>query len=361
MAIQRSVLIAMAIAVTAAAWLLSGQLESGIVASDPDSDTQPEEALPIAVRVGVFEAQPHHAQIVMTGRTEAARRVELRTETAGPIAEVPVAEGMRVKRGDPIARIAPRDRQARLDEAKALVTQRKVEFEASEQLTARGHRASTQHAGARAALDAALARQRSIEVEIADATIRAPFDAVLESRAVEIGTFVDKGDIVATLVDLDPIRIVGAVSERRIAGLDVGMPGAARLVSGAVVEGRIRFVARAADPATRTFRVELEVPNPDGRISDGLTAEIVLPGPVRPAHLISPALLTLSDDGQVGVRSVDGDDVARFLPVVILEDTPQGIWITGLPDRVTLVVVGQEFVIDGQRVRPVPMGAEAGS
>ena len=193
-----------------------------------------------------------------------------------------------------------------------------------------------------------------MEIEIEDTVIRAPFEGVLDSRAVEIGDFLEIGDPVATVVDLDPCLIVAQVSERDIGAVELGAPGTAELVTGQTVAGSIRYVSRVSDPVTRTFRVELEVPNPAREIVHGVTAELHLPIAETRAHFVSPAVLTLADDGTIGVKSVDETDTVRFRPVEIVRDTAEGVWLGGLPERFRLIIVGQEFVHDGMQVKPLP-------
>jgi multidrug efflux system membrane fusion protein len=159
--------------------------------------------------------------------------------------------------------------------------------------------------------------------------------------------------VAATIVDLDPVLAVGSVSERQIGGLKKGGIANVTLVDGSSYTGSIRFIAPVADPQTRTYRVELEIANADYRIRDGITAVIQFPLGEERAHLVSPSVLTLNDAGIVGVRTVDENDMVRFKPVEILADETKGIWVGGLPDRVRLIVVGQEFVIEGERVTAV--------
>jgi multidrug efflux system membrane fusion protein len=121
----------------------------------------------------------------------------------------------------------------------------------------------------------------------------------------------------------------------------------ARLVDGREVAGEVTFVSRRADPVTRTFRVELEVDNADLSIRDGQTAEIAISSEGAPAHLLPQSALTLNDDGQLGVRTVDGNSQALFMPVKLLRDTREGVWLTGLPETVDVILLGQEYVTDG--------------
>jgi len=200
-------------------------------------------------------------------------------------------------------------------------------------------------------LDRALAYQAQVELDIANTKIKAPFDGVLELRHVEMGAYVSKNIAVARVVDEDPYLVVGQVSEIDVPFLKVGDPGTATLASGATIEGKIRFIATTADPKTRTFRVELEVSNRGGQLRDGLTAEIEVEVDERMAHHVSSAILTLNDEGVLGVRGLEGENTVKFFPVEIIDDTGDGVWLNGLPERVDVISVGQEFVREGDRVR----------
>src|SRR3546814_14385271 len=85
-----------------------------------------------------------------------------------------------------------------------------------------------------------------------------------------------------------------------------------------------------------------------------MTAEIALPLSATQAHRVSPAVLTLSDKGEIGVKAVDADNRVVFHPVKIVDTDGEGTWVTGLPEQVTLITVGQEYVGPGDSVRSVP-------
>src|SRR5690606_2933887 len=353
---KRPVITALVIALAAGAWILSGQFE--LSGSDepqsPAATAEAREEQPLEVRVRQFTSGQYRPQVTVSGRTEAVRRVVLRAQTAGQIEELGAAKGSPVREGDLIARIGVRDRQARLAEAEALVAQRRAELNAARQLAEKGYRARTQLAADEAAHDQAMARLKQIQVEIEEPRIRAPFDGVLEERAVEIGNYLEPGNDVATVVDLDPILVVGSLNERAIGGISVGTPGRARLATGETVEGKVRYISSVANPETRTFRIELEVENGEGRVRDGVTAELILPGRPIEAHKIPASLLTLSDIGELGVKAVDDSGRVSFLPVSVLADEQGGTWVDGLPETVDLITVGQEFAVDGELVQARP-------
>lgn len=363
MRLNRSYLIAALLAVGVTAWVASGSLgedrrEPEVTKPPVDLDALRETT---RVRVAASSAAPRLIELSLTGHTEAVRAVDVKAETFGQIEELLVEKGEKVEAGELIARIDARDRQARLDEAQALLRQRQIEFEAARKLNERGFRAETQLAESRARLDAAQASVEAAEVALQDLRIVAPFEGVLDDRTMDLGAYVDTGDSLARVVDLDPVLVIAPANERDVRHLRVGEPGSAVLATGQEIWGRIRFVASEANSQTRTFRIELEVDNPDGEVPAGMTAIMRLPVERIMAHQITPAILTLSDEGVLGLRTVveNNDDdpetgMVRFVPVTIVEDTSEGLFVTGLPDEVTLITVGQEFVKDGETVVGVP-------
>lgn len=369
---KRSYLIALIVAAAAALWLASPVVErlarptaddagQGETKASAPAARAGDEAEPIRVRVRRSVATPHVDHLILTGRTEPARQATLRAETAGRIVAIEAREGAMVERDEVIVRLDPADREARLAEAAALLEQRRIEYDAARKLSDKGFQSQTRLAEARADLEAAQAQQRRIALDIERTEIRAPFDGVLQARAVEIGDYVGIGDPVATFVDLDPLLAVAEVSEREISGVDRNAQATVRLVSGKRTSGPLRYVSSVGAEGTRTFRIEVELPNPDSGMPAGMTAEVRLPVRTVPAHAMSAAVLTLDDEGIVGVKSVDADDVVRFHPVEVVADGANGLWVAGLPAELRLITVGQEFVLPGQKVVPVPEDSVPGA
>ncbi len=324
-----------------------------VAEAEPDptpAETQAASTRIVPVVAQRFEAQEIDRGVILRGRTEAARQVEVRAETSGRVISEPRRRGSTVETGDILCELAPGTRQASLAEAEARLAEAQIQFTAAERLSQDGFASETRAAGARAALQAAEAAVASMQEELSRLQIRAPFGGTLESDTAELGALLQPGALCATVIQLDPIRLVGFVPEADVDKLSVGAPAGARLSSGREVIGEVSFVSRSADAATRTFRVEVTVPNRDGRIRDGQTAEIGILAAGTVAHLIPGSALTLDDDGRIGVRTVDEDSRARFMPVEVVRDSLDGIWVGGLPESVDVIVVGQEFVRDGVQV-----------
>lgn len=350
---NKSVITAVILAVLAVGWILTGQFGTEEANGETPLTTTSDTANIMKVRVANLEALPRVETVGVTGRTEASRKVEIRAETHGQVVELFVQRGEVIEDNAPIARLRADDRPAKLSEAKAALRQRQIEFNAAAKLTEKGFRSETEKAGAQARLDAARAVVEQMEIDIARTTFRAPFSGTVGAGHVEKGDYVRVGDVTATIVDLDPILIVGNVSERHVNKINPGMPGKVTLIDGEEHSGIVSFVASVSDPATRTYRFELEVANPEQTIRDGLTAQIEMPVDTTTAHFVTPSVLTLNDDGVVGVKTVESDDTVRFRPVSIIADEPDGVWIGGLPDSIRIITVGQEFVIHGESVIPV--------
>ena len=127
------------------------------------------------------------------------------------------------------------------------------------------------------------------------------------------------------------------------------------MVTGQKIEGKLTFVSKSASPDTRTFSVESQISNPDGLIKDGLTAEISIEIDRVKAHKISPSILLLNDEGKLGIRIVSDGNLAKFVEIVILEDSEEGLWVTGISENVEIIIQGQGFVEDGQEVITNPI------
>lgn len=289
--------------------------------------------------------------VVMRGRTEAARAVVVRAETAGVVAATPAQEGAFVARGQVLCRLAVDARQASLDQARATLKSRQLQRQASAKLAEKGYRSETQVLQDQANLDAAAAAVQQAEVALEQINVRAPFAGVFDRREAEIGTYLAPGQACGTVIELSPLLIVGNVSETETAAVRAGAPATAVLTSGQMLAGRVSYVARDADPQTRTYRVEITAPNPNAAVRAGLSAEVRLASGAGPAHLVPETALVLDAAGRQGVRHVTGDNRVAFTPVTVIDEDPQGIWVSGLKGPVRLITVGQSYVSEGQTVR----------
>ncbi len=346
---KKSYLTAGVILLAVVLWMLSGLLHDDAAPAAATTAAAP--AALTQVRVRTFHAEPVTREVVFSGHSAPLRSVDLRAETIGTVASLPVPRGAKVRRGEALIVLAEDNRGARLREAQALVQQRQLELRAAQKLQAGSLISEVQAAQAETALKNAQAALGAAELDLARSVIRAPFDGVLDLRGVEVGASAREGDVVARVVDLDPLLIVGTVSEQDVGKLHLGDAGSARLVTGEELSGRIRYIAAAADAATRTFSVELEVPNPQALRVAGITAEVRVALEPLSAHHVSPALLALDDGGVVGVKSVDADGSVAFHVANIVRSDTSGLWLAGLPETVRLITVGQGFVNAGDRVQ----------
>ena len=185
-------------------------------------------------------------------------------------------------------------------------------------------------------------------VELNRTEVKAPFSGYIE-QIVKPGNFLERGQNCATIIQLNPIIFVAEVPEFSINKIVTGQEVSMKLVTGELLKGNLTFVSKSASPSTRTFKVESQIPNKDGEVRDGVTAEMTIKTKIVKAHKISPSILLLNDAGKVGVRSIK-DSIVKFNEVTILEDSESGLWITGLPESLELIVQGQGFVEDGQKV-----------
>ena len=342
------------ITIAIALWLASGHMGGGTKSYGSEQDSQVTTAPFASVRVRHQFAEEFTRNIIVNGRTAPARIVELNAETDGRVIGVGVERGDRFDVGDVIVKLDQRDRRARLAQAEATVKQRELEFEARAKLKGNSYVSEAQLQEAKALLEAAKAELTRARLDIDYMVIRAPFAGALQDRQVEIGDFVKLGDPVAVIVDDRTLIIKASIAEYEAHFVKKGGPGSAKLATGQTVNGTIRYIAPVANQATRTFDVELEIDNADGALRAGMTAELVIPAETIYAQKVSPSLLTLDDNGDLGIKVVNESGFVEFHAADIAMSSSDGVWIAGLPHSATIITVGQGFVNEGAMVNAIP-------
>lgn len=313
-------------------------------------------------RVSVLETQivPHSRKLLLSGRTEADKKVTVTARASGVVTEVRVRRGDHVNKGDILAVLSDEARDAQVAQARALVAQKQREREVREKLIERGALPRLNLLDLEAQQKAAEAALAGAEAERDRGVVRAPWTGTVNSVPVEIGQSMSAGmtsagsNEIAHIISLDPLIAVVEVSERKLAGLKLGAPAEIRLTTGESAQGRVRFISRSASTTTRTYRVDIEAANPDGKMPDGITAEVAIALAPTPATQVPRSALTFSTAGDLGVRVVRDNGAVEFIPIRIVEDDQQQMWVDGVPDRARLIVQGQDFVTDGQIVEAIP-------
>jgi membrane fusion protein, multidrug efflux system len=348
-------LIALGLVAAAGLWIASGyffphQAAQGRPALRPGDATK-------LFRVAVIRTSvvPHSRKLSLSGRTEADKRVVITARTSGVLTDLRVKRGTPVKKDEIVAILSDEAREAQVAQAQAVVTQKRTELEAKRQLIMNGTLPRLQLVDLEAQVKAAEAALAAAEAEHERGVVRAPWSGVVQDVSVEVGqaAFSFAGRELVILVALDPMLAVAEVAERKLAGIKVGERADVRLVTGESATGKIRFLAKSASQTTRTYRVEIELPNADGMIPDGITAELIVPQSPMPATRLPRSALTFSSSGELGVRAVAADDTVEFFPIAVVEDEQAVMWVTGVADGSRVIVQGQDFVREGQKVDAV--------
>ena len=305
------------------------------------------------VRVASISAQNYQERVRVRGQTKAFRHVDVRAEVPGRVVATPVARGARVEAGELLCEIAVDTRAADLQEARSRQEEAQMEYNGALDLQERGLQSRVGIAQFKAALDASTAAVTRAELNLNRTRITAPFAGIMETRAVEVGNLMDMGGTCASLLDDSPMLLIGQVPETDVGKLTLGAPVTATLLSGETVEGKLTYVSRAADTSARSYGIEVEINSGYDSIRQGITAEIHITGAETRAHLVPPSALTLSDEGTMGVKTLDQNNVVQFAPVVVVGENSSldpGMWVLGLPEQSVVVTLGQEIVFPGQTV-----------
>ena len=351
MRLKTSHLFAIVVAVVVGLFFLIGTVFNAVKkpAAKPKSEVSAARALP-SVQVAQVSEVMHPYSVAVRGRTESARSVVVRSETAGIVSAAPATEGSYVAKGTVLCRLKVDAREAGVAQARAALRSRELTQKASVELARQGYRSETQVLQDQAQLDGAQASLRQAEIALEQTNIRAPFSGVFDKREAEIGTYLAPGQSCGTMIELNPLLIVGDLPETETARLHVGAGATAQLVTGGSLSGQVRYLARDADPQTRTYRMEISAANP-GLIRSGLSATVKVSSGAGPAHLVPVSTLVLDAAGRQGVRTVLTNGVVAFSPVSVIEEGEGGVWVSGMRGPVQVITVGQSYVAEGQKVR----------
>lgn len=355
--------IAVLILLGATGWIASGTLAPS---EEHEAPAEPAPAAPAApvlkVTVAATTPQEHQRAIVLSCTTEADNSSVAVARAAGILTTLEIDRGDRVSAGQTIATLSDEGRTAAVLQAQALLDQRTAEYEANKALIDKGQAPKNQLPALEAAVAAARAAVAAAEAEADRAIIRAPIAGIVQDVPVQVGQAIQAATEIAAVIDPDPMLAVGAISERERGNVRVGQTASIRFIDGATASGEINYVGVSADQATRTYPVQARMDNPDSAIGDGVTCEMTVETDPFPAVSVPRSALVFSDEGGLGVRVVDAESKARFVPVTIVDDAVGSVWVMGIDSPARVIVVGQDFVRDGDTVEAVLVadGATAG-
>jgi multidrug efflux system membrane fusion protein len=346
-------LLALVVFVAAALWVATGHF-AAVGSETPEPGAADVEAVVETPKrtVAVVRAEvTDYARLIrISGVTEADKLAILAARSNGVVQELTAEAGDTVERGAVVMLLEGEDVRAAVKTAQDQLAQAAEQLAVGETLNAKGSLPETQLTARRAAKSAAEGALSQAQAAADRLSLVAPFAGTVDAVNVEEGEWVQQGTPIATLIALDPIIVKAEVAERDVAHVAVGAKALVRLVSGVELEGTVKHLARKASDKTRTFALEVDLPNPDGAIPSGMTAELRLTAATQPALTVPRSVLTLNEAGQVGLRVVVDGDIAAFLPVDLIDDTEAGFVVTGVPQGARVIVAGQDLVRDGDAV-----------
>ena len=342
--------LAMFLALLLVCWMGSGFIFPAELEDGPIYDTAIE-----PVTVEVMQSEADEVQLVLTaeGQSIPDRSTRIQAEATGLTVSVSAKRGAFVESGQEIGRIESRTVEAQLAQAEAQFQQTTDELERVEKLLTQGIATERQAMQARAAKAAAEASIVGIQEQLNNKIIRAPFAGRLNEMTLDEGEYINSGDMVAEILDNDPLSIVIQVPQQALGRLKQGQNAEVAFITGENRTGTVNFIGRNADSQTRTFRVEITVDNPQSEMPAGLSSRVKIPTGTARGHFISPAILSLGAKGELGVKTVNDKNEVVFNTVNIVRAQTDGVWITGLGNTAQIITVGQGFVSPGDIVTPI--------
>ena len=305
-----------------------------------------------SVEVKSFTAQKFSKKIKLSGFTEASRTVLIKAQVDGKISTKQFEKGFAYKAGEQILLINPEDKVAKVKEMEALLNQRKKEYEVAENLYEKGFRSEVKLSQSRTNFENALALFEKSQVELNNTKVSIPFDSIIEESFVELGDYLKKGDVIAKIVDLDPLFINTTANEREINNIKINQRANVNIGNKNLI-GTVNYISKTSDPNTRNFKIQVQIQNKDNKIFSGLSSEIEVSTNPQNAFFIPSSLVTLNNVGKIGIKTIE-DDRVHFKSIDILSDTGQGYWIefekSPKSSDILIITQGQDFTIDGEDV-----------
>ncbi|SDL03326.1 membrane fusion protein, multidrug efflux system [Franzmannia pantelleriensis] len=352
-----SFLLALACGLALLLWMLFGDLQR-FSAEAPEAEPARDAELS-RVEVQHSEAQPYAPRLTAQGQLAAWQDIELRARREGQIDALPVAQGERVEAGQTLLELDREDLPSQLARAEADLALARAELDGADQLRQRDLVSRIEQLRLAGAVAGAEADVEQLRKMLEHTRPAAPFAGTLDQLNVDPGATLQVGEVYARLVDDTQLRASAHIAQRDALDLEPGLPVSVRLLDGSTLDGELSYVASRADESTRSFAVEARLDNPDRRRLAGASASLTITRAEQPAHRLSPALLVLNEEGQLGVYAVDDEERVTIHAVRLLAADSREAWVTGLPERVMLITLGGGFVTDGQRVEPVPAEDDA--
>lgn len=332
-------------------WMMTGEVK---VSSNQAPERQQDPGAELtSVEVETLQARLHEPGIQIQGQLEPWLSVSLSARVAGTVEKVAADLGESVSSGQVLARLSDDGRSALVDRWNARVKQLEADLAAARRLRSDNFTSQSQLLDLESELAAARSELTSARLAVQHLTPTAPFNGIINARQIEPGTLVQIGSPLFELVRIDRLKATGQIPQQSVSQVAVGQPVRIDLLDGGQLRGVVTFVASAANPETRSFAVEIAVENPDLKRVAGGSASLRISLPEVKAMFISPAYLSLGDDGRPGIKYVDGNNRVVFATVRLLSVSTEGAWVTGLPDEIRLITRGGGFVSEGEEVIPV--------
>ena len=359
---KKSIFFAFFILVITIGWLISGQISKNKGANDvlvneklknqniSEKTYQNKDTNKFKVESKIFISRKIDQSIIIQGQTIYNKKIDVKSEITGNITSINFNRGDQVLKGTSMIEISQENRVELLNSAKELIKLYEVEYSSAEQLLKKGLSSKSKLGLAAYNLSEAKSKLKNIELDIQNTNIKSPFNGIVTKKNVEVSDYVTPGNILFTIVDLNPIKIRAYLSEFDVNKVKLNTKTIIKNSNGDSKTGVISFISPNAEVSTRTFEIIIKADNDDLLFKSGVTTSIIIKGQKLLSQKISPSILTLLDDGTIGVKALDKDNKVIFFPIKKIKDTTDGMWVSGLPDQVNLIISGQEYVTLGQQI-----------
>lgn len=323
----------------------------GYFCSDGNKSPQMDEAKLQKVVVRKIVSSEIEDSVCLRGKATAWIFSTIRSNTHGTVSKIQKDRGDFVDQGTSIVSLSQEDRNEVYQAAQSCTAAAALDYEASKKLVQSSYKSKFALASAKYKYDSALAQEKAAKLQVEYANILAPFQGVVNDRFVSPGDLVSPGDKIVTFSQMNPMRVVVYCNEKFYESIKPGQNVEVEIL-GRKIAGVIDTVCPYGDEQTRAYRIDIKISNEDCSIADGMTADVrIILGNVK-AHKIPSSAICLDDDGNTCIKILGENNKSKILNIEIARFESDHVVVKNLPDSIAMIVVGQDYIVDGEVVEP---------
>ncbi|CAG7591254.1 efflux RND transporter periplasmic adaptor subunit [Hyalomma marginatum] len=332
---NQSVRLVIAAIIVICLWILSGIFHKKVKLNEEVATQVPYKTLKSV-------SQLKHSILNISGVAESKRKIKLVAEVAGKVESINAEVGQFLKKGDQVITIEAKNKKELCEKAKIRLNQSEIEFKSTLTLYKKKLASETDLAKSKANLSSAEADLKQIEIDYLNTQVVAPFDGYIDEILVNEGDYVSDmldNSPIGTFVALEPMIAKAEVADAKIRYLKPGLRATMKTLNGLEVEGKVNAISKVINNTTSSFPIEITFANEGGKVLHGQAFSVKIFLGEKQAHRLPQSVLVLNAQSELGIKSLDAENVVHFNKATIIDEEPGYVWLADLPTKLQVITL----------------------